>query len=147
MPKVLALLGCVLFVVGISPCGPIPGGKLSGQTVEDAIEDWSFCDQFKRCQVEVRASDPHSVTASCFSADGDLYVGCMKCPSKRWSGYMSLDSEARVKLGDRIYAVRAERVLDPATVASLWGARWRKYEGGDPPAVPENYWLFQLRSR
>ncbi len=53
----------------------------------------------------------------------------------------------RVKLGDRIYPVRAERVPDRATVESLWDARWQKYEEGEPPAVPEDYWLFHLRSR
>lgn len=142
-------LACAL-AAALGPCGPIAGGRLSGEVVREPVSDWSFANEHERCQVEVRPAAPHSITANCFSSEGELFVGCMDCEGKRWSAYLVADAAARVKIAGRIHPVTAERIRDPQRIALLWRARAEKYAGGDEPdpdPVPDGYWLFQLRSR
>lgn len=137
----LALLG-----LGLGPCGRMPGGRLSGQESEQAVQDWSFSDAFPHCQVEVRPSSPYSINANCYAAGETLYLGCMKCPGKCWPTYVAADPQARVRFGERIYPVRAVRVTDPSEIEAAWKARARKYGSPGASAPPEDYWLFRLES-
>jgi len=145
------LLACLvplaLLALGLGPCWRIPGGRLSGQEVEQPVEDWSFTDAFPHCQVEVQPSSPYSINANCYAATRTLYVGCMRCSGKRWPTYVMADPRARVRFGDRIYPVRAVRVTDPAELQSAWQARGRKYGPGGGPGPPEDYWVFRLESQ
>lgn len=135
-----------LLVLGLGPCGRIPGGRLSGREVEQAVEDWSFTEAFPHCQVEVRPSRPYSINANCYTANGALYLGCMHCSGKRWPSYVVADPEARVRFGDRIYPVRAVRVTESSELQATWQARARKYGAAGGPAPPGDYWLFRLES-
>lgn len=136
-----------LVCLGFGPCGRIPGTRLSGQEVTQPVTDWSFVEQIPECQIEVRPSEPYSINAMCFPVGGDLFVGCMHCAGKRWPTYLQSDPRLRVKLGDRIYPLRATRVTDPAVIQGAWEQRSRRRLAGPPPPVPADYWLFRFGPR
>jgi hypothetical protein len=135
-----------LGLVAFGPCWRIPGGKLSGTEVT-GVQDWSFVDAAPECQVEVRPTDPYSFNAYCFTVGGALHFGCMRCPTKKWPSFVAADPDVRVRFGDRIFALRANRVSDPATLRGAWDDHWRKRKEGEPQPVPEDYWLFRLDPR
>ena len=82
----LVLAICLPMLMGMGPCGPIPGGELSGDVVTAPVDDWSFANDVPRCAVEVRPASPHSVTVNCMSWQQRLFVSCSECELKRWSG-------------------------------------------------------------
>lgn len=127
-------------LVGAGPCGPIPGGRLEG-TASAPVPDWSFVGDSTPCAVEVRPVDPHSIRANCFSRDGELYVGALFAPRKRWPTYVAQSSEVRVKLGDRIYELRATRITDEAERARILSPG----RPDDPPSA--SHWLYHLEPR
>lgn len=140
------LLVCAPLVSGFGPCWRIPGDRLTGEEVADAVTDWSFAESIRGCQIEVRPADPYSINASCFVDGGKLFVGCMRCSTKRWPLFVAGDPHARVRLDGRIYPVVATRIHEPEVIYGAWEARWRKYKGGAPEPVPDDYWLFRLES-
>lgn len=141
-------------LLGIGPCSidprlaRVPGGVLSGEVVGGRITDWSFVAEAGLCQVEVRPEFPHSVTVNCFNDGKDLYVGCMSCEGKTWSSYVSSDPRARIKIGEEIYPVHMDRVMDKRAMWAPWVSRWKKTRGTDDvPEIPDSYWLYHLTSR
>jgi len=142
----LALITPVL--LGIGPCGPIPGTELDGNLKQELIKDFRFVDKVEHCQLQVMPSDPHSVTVNCWSVGKQLYVGCMDCEGKTWSSALKQDPVAKIKIGEDIYRVKASRLSDKGAIERAWKIRWSKYEQGTTPdPVPEGYWLFHLGSR
>jgi len=111
------------------------------------VTDWAFADQLPGCQIEVRPSEPYSINAACFTYAGRLFVGCMRCSGKRWPTYVATDPNVRVKLGDRLYPLRANRVTDATTIQAAWNERSRKRAAGAASALPADYWLFSLDPR
>lgn len=142
-------------LLGIGPCtgGPgwlerIPGGVLAGEVVAGEVTDFSFVADAGLCKLETRPDFPHSITVNCFNDGEALYVGCMGCADKVWSTYVSSDPRARIKIGEKIYAVTMNRVTDPARMRSPWVNRWQKTRGSEEaPPIPEGYWLYHLTSR
>ncbi len=143
----LALLGFVGASLGIGPCGPIPGGALSGNEVARPMVDWSFVNEVPRCAVEVKPGSPHSVTVNCMSWRGELFVSCSDCDGKRWSGYALDDPAGRIRIGKDVYSVTLERVEDPARLDAVWRARAAKLGKDERSPRPEKWWTFHLRSR
>ena len=133
--------------LAFGPCGRVPGTRLSGEEITQPVTDWSFADQLPGCQIEVRPSEPYSINAACFTYAGRLFVGCMRCSGKRWPTYVAADPNVRVKLGDRLYPLRANRVTDMTTIQAAWDERSRKHTTGAATAVPADYWLFGLDPR
>lgn len=145
-------LGCASFLLllGNQPCGPIPGDALEGPVHGERVDDWAFSDAYPRCQIEVRPSDPHSVTTSCFAGDGVIYVPAIMGESKRWTQWAAEDPRARIKIGETIYPVTIVRIEDDAErrLAGLTGYRKHHDEEPEPDwEVPEDRWYFRLTSR
>ena len=136
-------------VVGllVSPYSPIPGGQLSGEVVDRAISDWSFAEHERICHFEMNAPEVHSITVTCIVADKQLYVGCMRCPSKSWHEYVTADPSTRYKVDGKIYPVTATRILDRVSIERLWKARRLKDGDENPGPAPDDYWMFHLTSR
>jgi hypothetical protein len=142
----LAMLTPVL--LGIGPCGPIPGGPLEGKVNQTAIKDFRFVDNVNNCLLEVEPSDPHSVTVNCWSVGKQLYIGCKDCDGKTWSTILNQTPFARIKIGEALYRVKAYRLTDVGAIARAWNIRWSKYEANpDPEPVPKGYWLYHLGSK
>lgn len=135
-------------ILGVGPCERMPGGVLNGPVADTPVEDWSRLEGLGLCALESRPEFPHSVTVACWQSASDLYVGCMNCDGKIWSGYVSNDPRARIRIGDRVYPVRMNRITERDEMQAPWQARWEMRGGGEPvPSIPDSYWLFRLTSR
>lgn len=150
--RVLALgVAAGVALLGNDPCGPLPGGALTGEVVGEPVSDWSFVDDHARCQLEVRPAEPHSVTTYCFADGAALYVPAIMGDSKKWTKMALAEPAARIRVGERIYPITLERLVDPAgrRAAAVAGYR-RHHDGADPPAdfeVKEDRWYFRATSR
>lgn len=106
--------------MGLVGCGGpflmIPGGALRGEVVSEPIDDWSFVDD-AFVDVEFRPSDPYSVELNYFVKEGRLYID--PAEGRRWLDYLREDPRVRVRFGDKIYELRAERVEDAAELVGF----------------------------
>jgi len=132
----------VLYLNRSDPFGTIPGKRLRGEEVTESIDDWSFASQFRRVNVEVRPSDPYSVNAGYFVHERALYVSSSK---SHWAQLMLQNPNVRVRVGDKLYRVRATRMEG----ASLEQAQ-KAYSEKNPRRTPEQVaerWFFRMDSR
>lgn len=107
---------CAVFLLLPGCGGPFlvfPGGELSGEVVEEPVEDWSFADD-TFMDLEVRPEDPYSVELNYVVEDGKLYID--PAEGRRWFDYLREDPRVRVRFGDRIYAGTAVKVGDPGEI-------------------------------
>ena len=141
-----ALALVAILSVGAGPCGPIAGGKLSGNEVDSAVTDWSFAKDGAKCAIESRLSSPHSVTVACIPHEGRLFVGCWECASKSWSGYVAREPEARIQIGNDIYPVLVKRAEDSGLTEAIWRTRAERL-GEEATSLPDTTWFFELSSR
>ncbi len=132
----------VLYLNRSDPFGTIPGKRLRGEEVTESIDDWSFAQQHRRVNVEVRPSDPYSVNAGYFVHERALYVSSSK---SRWAQLMLQNPNVRVRIGDKLYRVRATRMEG----ANLEQAQ-KAYSDKNPRRTPEQVaerWFFRMDSR
>lgn len=126
--------------IPLDPLERRPGGRLSG-TASQAPADWAELIA-PRTKVWVQTQPwygiPHSVTTVSFALDGDLYVPCARCGTKRWPRHVARQPEVVVKVGDRLYERRAVRVEDPATLRRLLGERLQEVD---------DLWVFRMDPR
>lgn len=135
----------VLF--GFGPCGPIAGGELDGPVERQKIDDFRFVQDVERCALEVRDEKAHSVTVNCWAVGNQLFIGCQDCAGKTWSDIILANPSARVRIGEKIYPVKATRMQDDGAIKRAWKFRWEKYGESELGPVPEGYWLFHMGSR
>lgn len=137
-----------LLIVAVAlACGPVPGGSLAGE-VRPPPAAWSEVIDGDRaiCEIESRPADPHSIQLECFVRDGALYVQSHRWalaswwPVTSWAAIWIEHPETRVRIGDAIYELRAERVTAPAERGAVLAAR-----GYDP--VPDGIVLFRFAPR
>jgi len=154
--KLGALIILILpMLVGFGSCssGPrflerIPGGVLDGEVVSEEIKDWGFVATAGLCDLETRVNFPHSVKLNCFNDGTKLYIGCMSCEGKLWSGYISNDPRGRIRVEDKVYPVDLRRLETGPEMKSAWRSRLAKIRPGqEVPAIPEGYWMYHLSSR
>lgn len=102
---------CALLACG-GPFLVFPGGRLSGEVVEEPVEDWSFVRERHRfVDLETRPDDPYSVELNYVVRDGELYID--PAEGRRWHDHIREDPRVRVRFGDRIYPVKAVLVGRP----------------------------------
>jgi hypothetical protein len=141
----LALLMVTLLVLYLNrsdPFGTIPGKRLKGEEVTESIDDWTFANQYRRVNVEVRPSDPYSVNAGYFVHERALYVSSSK---SRWAQFMLQEPNVRMRVGDKLYRVRATR-MEGAHLEQARQAYSDKYPNRTPEQIAER-WFFQITSR
>jgi len=128
-------------------CGPVPGGSLGGE-LAPVPPDWSdaFGGDRAFCEIESRPADPHSIQLECFLHEGRLYAQSHRWaladwwPVESWAAIWLEHPDVRVRIGERIFELRAVRVTDAAVREPLLEQR-----GYDP--VPEGIVLFRLEAR
>ena len=110
------------------PCERTPGGYLLGSESEEQIADWSFANDVPLCQIQISVRFlPHSINLNCMSTtEGDLYLSCSNCDSKRWSNAAVGNGSARLRLHETVYPVTVARVMDPDELDRAWHARLTK---------------------
>ena len=155
MNSTIRLAIVLAIATSLSACfGPSeqrPGLRLSGEAVATPPGDWTFTNDFKEIAVEVRTPYflPHSVTIWCAELKGKLYIGARDPETKRWPGWVDRNPDVRLRIGDRIYAVRLA-VIDAADeIAQVRRAYVAKYDLPDPPpegGPPMRYWSVEPRS-
>ena len=131
--SILAIL--VLRVVGLDPKERRPGLWLSGSVVTTPVTDWSFTDKYPTIFVETRTwyGIPHSVTTSCVSHDGRLYLtsvyreGAQFPGDKFWNRNIVRDPHVRLKIGDQLYDRTLSLVTDAAERQAVLQSKQRKY--------------------
>lgn len=150
----LAAAVALLLLVACGPVGSLPGGPLTGKVHEGAVTDWRFTDSVKDAQLETNPADPYSVNVWCAQAGGKLYVptamgsGDEHPGERQWVRNLTLDPNVRVKLGDEIYLLRAERVTDPAEFETAKSALLKKYAMDRREIDPgREIWIFRLDAR
>jgi hypothetical protein len=113
-----------------------PGLWLTGHLVTTPVTDWSFCDQNYRVQIQTRTWYllPHSVTVTCTSVDGKLYLtsamphGAVYPNGSAWHRDLARDPRFLIKMGDNLYPVKmAYHVTDPVEDAAVDEAKIKKY--------------------
>ena len=146
LPRALALGLAVLLLLGIGPCGRLPGGKLLGDEDPSSIADWSFVNEAGLCALEVNPAGPHSVTVNCMAWQGRLFVSCSRCQGKTWSTFAQQDPRGRIKIAQQVHPVLMARVQAPDLLDAVWRARAAKL-GTAPGSRPDHWWSFELSSR
>ncbi len=159
---IFAFVGLALLAVGASafwvstcPCEQIPGAYLSGDRVEEPIENWSFANQVQLCQIQTNSGIiPHAINLNCAAdINGNLFLSCAQCDGKRWSTAAMLNPAAHIRLDGLVYPVTLRRVEESLELDNAWSARALKLmalRGETPSEVsprPAHWWSFQVTSR
>ena len=152
---VLALIVMTLLVLYLNRSDPysiIPGRQLRGEEVTESIDDWSFALQYRTVTNEVRPSDPYSVNTGYVVHEGVLYVPSGSGGESRWAQFLLQDPNMRIRVGDKLYRVRATRVEDPELVSELHEIRGQRnpdQEERTPEEIARlaRVWFFRIDSR
>jgi hypothetical protein len=118
-----------LLLIACEPSDNRPGLWLSGE-VEAFPSDWSFSDDSKliAVQVETPYGLPHSVTIWCVQVEGTLYIAASKPESKRWPGWVEDEPDVKLKLGDRLFEGRLQRLSSAEEISPVSEAYDIKYQ-------------------
>ena len=140
-------LVAVAFVVGVvarfhdGPIGPFKGGRLvAGERVNEPVADWSFATATNRLELETTPEHPRSLTTWLLVVDRQLYVPSGLGARKTWPTAVEADPRVRVRLGGKIYELRAARVTDAETLRRLSEASKVKYGVGDAPPYESTFY-------
>ena len=120
-----------------------PGTRLGGHLAAEQDTDWSFRTP-GRMQIFVETATwygiPHSVTTTSWIVDGDLYVPCNECATKRWPKNVAGNPNVRLRVGDEVYKRRAVKVEQDEERRRVFAALT------DRP-MPSHRWLFRMEAR
>jgi hypothetical protein len=111
-----------------------PGLRLTGEVVNEAIDDWSFSEEHQEIFLETQTwyAIPHSVTVVCAGLGEKLYVPTLyyeggEWPAKFWNSNVDSDPWVRLEMGGKIYELEAVVVEDPAEFRVALQALAAKY--------------------
>ena len=141
----LIAISALVLVAGCGPILLIPGGELDGLTAP-VPSDWSIADDVNTVQLETRPEDPYSVNIWAIGIGPRLYVHAGANRSS-WVEHIETNSDVRIRIGDKLYDLRASRVEDQDVFTRFSDAYEEKY--GTRPRndnVAEVY-LFGLEAR
>ena len=125
--SVLIALVVVAYVAAIfvpfDPDERRPGTRLSGELALDQNPDWSFLSERTKIWVETKTwyLIPHSVTTTSWVANGEFYVPCGRCDTKRWPKNVARDPRVRLKVDGQLYERNAVRITDPGELQRVVG--------------------------
>ena len=146
--RVLLALAVLLATAGAVACGPLvilPGGRLSGE-VEPAPDDWSFSDSVETIQLETRPADPYSVNVWGVGVGSVFYVAAGDSES-RWAGYINEDPEVRLRIGAKVFEMRAIETRNADDRAAFLAAVKAKYDWEPEADQAEQALLYRLEPR
>ncbi len=148
--QLLALIAVAIGCVGCQPKDVRPGLWLSGDLVEERVDDWGFTQKIEEIFIETRAwyGIPHSTTIWCGERSGELYIGSYGDQKKTWEKNVARNPEARLAIAGKIYAVTVTPVTDRALIAALHATYTQKYDmaevfGDDLP----EWWYYRIEQR
>ena len=138
MHRLIRTLFIVCLLLAAAACEPKdrrPGLWLSGEVAETPA-DWSFVADYPEIFVETHPwyGIPFSVTTVIGTRNGRLYVPSIydeELPfpgTKYWNAVIADNPDVRLKIGERLYEMRAVPVRDLAEYRDGVGALADKYE-------------------
>jgi len=135
------ILCCVPVLLTLSLCACIdpsdrrPGLWLSGEVVEDEVDDWSFSNDQPEIFIETRTPYviAHSTTIACAADEGGLYVAARNPTGKRWVKNVERDPNVRIEIDGRLYERELRQIDDPAAIEAAYRAYASKYGWPDSP--------------
>ena len=141
-----SFLVCLVLVCGCSSESlPFAGGELEGREVP-APEDWTQVAKREIVQLETRPEDPYSVNIWVISQGPYLHIFAGGTRAE-WVDHIDANADVRLKIGEEIYLLRAQRVLD-ADEFERFARGWKSKYGRRPwnEDVNDTY-LFRLTAR
>ena len=136
-------LAFTLLLAGCEPQDRRPGLWLRGD-VEPFPPDVAFSDAQLEIAIEIGTPYglPHSVTIWCARVDDRLYVAAANPDEKRWPDWADARPDVRLKIDDRLFEARLERLDDAAEIAEVQGAYAAKYNLDPSRGGPQlsRYW-------
>lgn len=139
MYRSAALMLVLISACSGGPLGPLAGGRLSGTDVAAPVKDWDFARDHEHIEVEVRPDDPYSVKIHYYVVGKALYIEAAPNGFSRWRPLLQEDPRARVRFGDRVYAVTAVEVTDPVEISAVLPAFYEK-DADEPSAECRVSW-------
>ena len=155
LPVLLTL--STLLLMACEPKDRRPGTWLSGDLVEERIEDWSFSNEYQEVFVQTHPwyGVPHSVTTVLATANGTLYVPSIyyeepkRFPEgKHWNRIVADNPNVEVKIGEKLYPRTIRLVTDDAEFENGLNALAAKYpfwqKVKDSPEEAPTFVIMQL---
>ena len=128
MTRALLASAALVLVACGGPLGWIPGGRLDGEVAAAPVEDWSFTRELQKIQVETKPVAPYSVNVACVAKGPNLWITAGS-RSSEWAQNLLADPRVRVRVGEKIYELRAVQLTDPAEVRLVLSLYEEKYIG------------------
>ena len=141
----LLLLVVVLAGACNGPVGLMSGGKLEGE-VKPVPENWAFLGESGQMQLETKPGAPYSVNVNYTILDGTMYVNAGDTETV-WVKNIAANPAVRLRIGDAIYELRAERVTDPAEIAHFGKAWTAQSMFMRDPSQFEEVWVYRMQPR
>ncbi len=158
MIKIAKYVSVALLVIGLmfgvayqfrtDPIAMLAGKRVSGQE-QPYPDDRLFSNEHMTVAVETRPDNPHSVTTLGIVHNGTLYIPAQSGSTKKWPQYVLADSRVRIKIGDKVYPVKATRELDLSVdeIVSSGAAKYPRFAEIEPEDRPRDVWLFRISQR
>lgn len=131
----LAVLAVVTIGCG-EPFVMLPGGELSG-TVKPPPASWSHAQAVEDFQLETRPDDPYSVNVWGVGLSDGFYVASGRGLESEWARHIEADPRVRLRIGEDLYELRAERTDRRLDLRRFRAALERKYDDFEPDPEQE----------
>jgi len=141
----LIILATVAFITGWGPFLILSGGELDG-TVTPVPANWSFTDSIDTVQFETRPDDPYSVNIWMIALPEGAYVHA-GANRATWVENIEADPSVRLRVGENIYLLKADRVTDGDEFARFSDAYEKKYDRRPRNENVAEAYLFRLTAR
>ena len=145
-PVIVSLFVALLAGVGCTgPFGLMSGGPLEGE-VKPVPADWGFLGDAGPTQLETNAGEPYSVNLAYTILDGTVYLNAGDTETQ-WVKNMDQNPEVRMRLGEALYELRAERVTDRGEIERFAKAWTDQSFFRRDPAELEQVWVYRMVAR
>ena len=109
--------------------------------------DWDFAESVQTVQVETRPADPYSVNVWGVGVGGHFYVAASDGGDARWAQAIEADPQVRLRVGERVFPLAAERVGDAAELEDVAAAYAAKYGTDQEQSFIDTAWVYRLAPR
>ncbi len=134
-----------LLLVGWGPFLIFPGDALEG-TVAPVPGEWSSVRDIDTIQLETRPADPYSVNIWVIGIGPLLYIHA-GANRAAWVEHIEADPNVRLRVGETLYELRAERVTTAEEFARFSNAYEKKYDRRPRNENVAEAYLFRLLPR
>ena len=138
----LAVIACCFLLLGGCAYVPLASGGLQGTTAAPPAE-WGSQGEVKIVQLETRPADPYTVNLWMVAIDSNIYVYAGG-KHARWGQHIDADPNVRLRIGDNVYALRAQRVNDDEEFQKFAAGWFAKYSSDRRDDNPRDTYLYRL---